>query len=247
MKKILLASVAAVAFCAAPALAADMPVKAGAAPVFNWSGFYAGINGGYGWTAGDPNNIVLSNTVGVLAATPGLEASGWFGGGQVGANWQRGAMVLGIEADIQGTNIKDNFSRVVDGAGDVFTASKKLDYFGTVRGRAGVAMDRLLIYATGGLAYGGIHEQLLVTNPTTPLLSANLNTSSTRTGTAWGGGAEWAFSPAWTLRVEYLYLTFTKFQLSAPVLPPNGTTIMSNGLDNNYQVVRAALNFKFGS
>jgi outer membrane immunogenic protein len=80
--------------------------------------------GGYGATVGDPNNITLTNPP-VTVGTAGFEANGWFGGGQVGANLQSGAMVLGIEADIQGSGIKDNFSRTIDAADDVLTGTNR--------------------------------------------------------------------------------------------------------------------------
>jgi outer membrane immunogenic protein len=245
MKKLLVASVAVVALCGAPALAADMPVKAAATPMFNWSGFYAGINGGYGWE-NDPG-FTLTEAIGpVTAGAPAIKSNGGFGGGQIGVNWQAhgSALVLGLEADIQAADIKGSYSQIIDVAGDNLAASKKLDYFGTVRGRAGFAVDsmgRLLIYGTGGLAYGQINERLLVTNGGS---SADLNTSTTRAGVALGGGVEYALGNAWSVRAEYLYLMFSKSTLSAPVIPAPGT-VTSSSLDNNYQVVRVALNYKY--
>jgi outer membrane immunogenic protein len=246
MKKILIASAAAVVLCGASAFAADMPVKAAAAPMFNWSGFYAGINGGYGWE-NDPG-FTLTNPPTTVGA-PAIKSNGGFGGGQIGVNWQAhgSALVLGLEADIQAADIKGSYSQIIDGAGDNLAASKKLDYFGTVRGRAGFAVDsmgRLLIYGTGGLAYGQIKERFLVTNAGVAS-SADLNTSTTRAGAALGGGFEYALGNAWSVRAEYLYLMFSKSTLSAPVVPGGGGTITSSSLDNNYQVVRVALDYKY--
>ncbi len=107
----------------------------------NWSGFYAGVNGGYGWDA--KSNDFLS-------------PSGGFGGGQIGYNWQRGNIVFGLETDIQGAGIEDK---------NVFGDKSKLDYFGTVRGRVGYAFDRTLFYATGGFAYGEVQNTYVTLAP----------------------------------------------------------------------------------
>ena len=106
-----------------------------AAPI--WSGFYIGVNGGYGWTAND----------GPLAP------EGGFGGGQIGYNWQGlfgySPWVIGIEADIQGAGISDS-NRV---------GENSLNWFGTVRGRLGYAFGPALLYATGGFAYGEVESK----------------------------------------------------------------------------------------
>jgi len=115
-------------------MARQMPVKAPAyvAPYYNWTGFYAGINGGGGW-----------------GSTGNIDTSGGIFGGQLGYNWQSGQAVFGIETDLQWTGI--------DGSGTVGAVAVRggSDWFGTVRGRIGYAWDRTLIYGTGGLAYGG--------------------------------------------------------------------------------------------
>ena len=110
-----------------------------AAPI--WSGFYIGVNGGYGWTAND----------GPLAP------EGGFGGGQIGYNWQGlfgySPWVIGIEADIQGAGISDSVSDVLG------SQENSLNWFGTVRGRIGYAAGPALIYATGGFAYGEVQAK----------------------------------------------------------------------------------------
>ena len=117
-------------------MARQMPVKAPAyvAPYYNWTGFYAGINGGGGW-----------------GSTGNIDSSGGIFGGQLGYNWQSGQAVFGIETDLQWSGI--------DGSGTVgaTTVSGGSDWFGTVRGRIGYAWDRTLLYATGGLAYGNVN------------------------------------------------------------------------------------------
>src|SRR5271163_4980280 len=107
MKKILVAGIAAAAFCGAPALAADMVVKAPPQPAVappgpTWAGWYVGVNGGYGWDANAQNQNILITTTPALggypATTPGsLDPKGGFGGVTLGYNWQLANIVFGVE------------------------------------------------------------------------------------------------------------------------------------------------------
>ena len=136
MKTLLRAAATIGAFLTTPAAAADLYGKApafAAAPFsgYNWNGAYVGVNLGYQW--------------GKVTNWPSTSPNGVMGGVQVGYNWQVGQFVFGAEADLQGS-----------GAEDTFAAWKFSNpWFGTVRGRAGYAMNNVLAYATGGLAYGG--------------------------------------------------------------------------------------------
>ncbi len=136
-KRLLLSGIALAALAiAAPASAADVPgrgpiYKAAPAPLFNWTGFYIGGHGGYGWADAD-----------------NLDPKGWFGGGQVGYNWQYAPnCVFGVEADISGSDISET-----NLAGAPLVSSK-INYFGTARGRLGYTVDRVMVYGTGGLAW----------------------------------------------------------------------------------------------
>lgn len=137
MKKVLLAGAALAAlFTVSAASAADIPArpyyKAPPAPVFNWTGFYIGVHGGYAWGDADLNGV-------------SAEPEGAFGGVQLGYNWQFSPnWVFGIETDIAFSDINDSV------AGN----NTDLRYFGTVRARVGYAWDRSLLYVTGGFAYG---------------------------------------------------------------------------------------------
>jgi outer membrane immunogenic protein len=149
MKKILLASVALFGFAGA-ASAADLPVRAAppapiiaAVPVFTWTGFYVGVNAGFGWNTN--NESVFVPGVGLVDSG---SDGGFVGGGQIGYNYQIGSFVLGAEADIQyadlGNNNRNDLLFVTPG----FVAANNNnnnDWFGTVRARAGVAFDRALI------------------------------------------------------------------------------------------------------
>src|SRR5215211_1928236 len=149
MKKILLASVALLGFAGA-ASAADLPVRAAppapiiaAVPVFTWTGFYVGVNAGYGWNT---NDDFIFNDVRYDLGDDG----GFVGGAQAGYNYQIGSFVVGLEGDIQYADFGGDDVVLSDGSVADFNNS---DWFGTVRARAGVAFDRALIYATGGFAF----------------------------------------------------------------------------------------------
>src|SRR5258706_9619329 len=145
MKSVLLASVGIVAL-AGSAAAADLPrryepvVKAPIyAPVYNWTGFYVGINGGGAWghSAWD--------------STPGFDLSGGLVGGTAGYNWQTGPWVFGLEGDLDWTNIN---GKTIGACPLGCTTSN--NWLATVRGRIGYAFDRIMPYFTGGLAVGDI-------------------------------------------------------------------------------------------
>ena len=157
------------------ASAADMPVKAPyvkapVAMVYDWTGFYIGVNAGVG--------IGRDYTRMAIPAGPSFEASylnpqGGLGGGQIGYNWQSpntflGAIVLGVEADIQGTGMRDNYSCLIGCLpAQNLNYNQRLDWFGTVRGRVGLATGPVLSYVTGGWAYGSVKTTVTETIGTT--------------------------------------------------------------------------------
>jgi outer membrane immunogenic protein len=262
VKKLALA-LAALAMGAVSASAADMAVKARAPvidPAYNWSGFYIGVNAGYGWNdgqdiavSGSPL-IVVSQPAVVPFRIPGLKSDGWLVGGQIGWNYQVGRVVWGIEADFQGADIKD--SRNIDlpvGFANVRTsATQKIDFFGTVRGRVGLtATDRLLVYATGGLAYANVEDTGNVSEFfNSPVLGRQFRGSASDIRYGWtvGGGLEWAFAKNWSVKGEYLYYDLG----SRPTLvgpqsnPANGVDFASYaGFHTRGSIARAGLNYKF--
>ena len=165
-----------------------------AAPVvataYNWSGFYIGIHGGYGW--GDVNLLGGSGDI-----------DGWFAGGTLGWNWQGAGSpwVFGIEVDSAWSNIERDVTTVAGGI--VANAFSDLTYFGTARARLGYAFDRAMIYATGGLAWG--HNEIGA-SVAVPGFVVGATSSNTHMGYAVGAGVEWALANNWTAKVEYLYL-----------------------------------------
>lgn len=189
LRKFLLASAALVTLAGA-ASAADMPARMPTKAVpyvalYNWTGFYVGANIGYGWGRASDDAGATSNMNGLI------------GGGQIGYNWQMNQLVLGVEADFQGSGQKNSGTGFI-GAVPV-TASDRIRYFGTVRARVGYAWDRTLLYVTGGYAYTNVGADI-----TTPFGTASSNT--TKSGGTVGAGIEYAFAGPWTAKLEYLYV-----------------------------------------
>ncbi|MEJ0094873.1 MAG: outer membrane protein [Methylocella sp.] len=199
-RRVLLASVGAVAL-ASSAFAADLPSHAPPpvylppAPIFTWTGIYIGGQVGFAW--GDQN--VSSNT-GFGFDSFGSNNDGVIGGGHVGYNLQLNQFVIGLEGSVDGSSIKKSVTRDVGGfVPATFTSSA--DIQGSVRGRVGYAWDRILVYATGGVAFAGVDNSI-----STPF--GFDSASSTRVGWTVGGGVEYAITNNWSVRGEYRYSDF---------------------------------------
>lgn len=210
-----------VAAMAAPSFAADLPRPSYKAPVYapsyyNWTGFYAGINAGYGFGKSDWSGA---------GGTGSTKPKGFIGGVQLGYNLQTGMWVWGLEADFDYSAMKgsDNGGTgVCSGAG----CETKLKYFGTGRGRIGYAgWDRWLPYVTGGAAYGNVKA--------TPAVGGDF--SKGKVGWTVGGGVEYAVFANWTTKLEYLYADLGTISGGTP---GNDVTFKSH-------LVRAGLNYRF--
>ncbi|MCG6205309.1 outer membrane beta-barrel protein [Rhodopseudomonas sp. HC1] len=206
MKKIL-AGVALVG-TAVSAQAADLAVKAPymkapVAMVYDWTGFYIGANVGVG--LGRDLAAHAFPAGGTFNSTY-LQPQGVIGGGQIGYNWQSnttflGPLLIGIEADIQGSGVSDGRTTLNSAVGTV-NYNQKLDWFSTVRGRIGLVRGPAVGYVTGGFAAGNV--KTTVTEPGLGLVPFAL--SETRTGWTLGSGVEAALGGNWTGKIEYLYL-----------------------------------------
>ncbi len=165
-RKIFLASVGAMALTGSAAFAADLPSRAPPPvylpppPLFTWTGIYIGGQVGYAWTSGNNNFNGFDPFFGTgtfLSTSIGGTPSGVIGGGNVGYNYQINQWVLGLEGSVDGTSLS-NTSAAFFPDGTTLSAHSTADIQGSIRGKLGVAWDRALIYATGGVAFGGIQH-----------------------------------------------------------------------------------------
>jgi outer membrane immunogenic protein len=283
MHRYLIASIA-LAFGIGAASAADLAPSYTKAPIAppppSWTGFYLGAEGGYG-VSGDPtvtvspNDPAAAGVNGIVSMPPvSFKDSGGFGGVTEGVNWQLGrSFLIGIETDFSGADIKgkgtasSNPGFVGLIATDRF--SQKLDWFGTVRQRVGwLATDNLLLYGTGGFAYGRIEEQgsaayslSVLTAPiggfslSCPTANATcLAGNSSRVATGWtvGAGAEYRLpGTSASFKVEYLFVdlgTGDALRLVNTATPLPGTSAASfNGAfsQSEFHTVKAGLNWHF--
>jgi outer membrane immunogenic protein len=256
---ILLAAIAAVFSQAA--LAADLPRKAPApvvppAPIYNWSGFYVGLNAGWvGSTSNDISNSATLALAGPLAAgsipgTVDLGYDGFIGGGQIGYNWQAGTWLYGLEADIQWSNADANTTIgpiTRPGFVPITTAySRSLDWLGTFRGRVGyLVMPQFLFYATGGLAYGRTKlGNAFICPACAPATTTFSDTSDTRAGWTVGGGVEWMFIPRWSLKAEYLYVDLGDISTTIGAFGPP-PSLLTSTVHDRLNIVRAGVNYHF--
>jgi outer membrane immunogenic protein len=258
MKKLLLAGVAiAGLMTAGAASAADLPSRQmapapapmfSAVPVFTWTGFYLGAQLGYAWGNND-NNFALPGAYRLDAAgnlvpfNDGLnrgESDGFLAGVHAGYNLQLGGFVVGVEGDVEGVfgddDDNDPFGGVVirDVNGNIVSYAfgpHTLDWQASLRARLGVTFDRLLIYGTGGFAFGGasgaFHHGGLFNN-----------NDDTLNGWTVGAGVEWAFTNNMTARLEYRYTNFDRDDDFF-----NNVTVGGNDFD--FHSVRAGVSFKF--
>nr|WP_083519243.1 outer membrane beta-barrel protein [Bradyrhizobium jicamae] len=242
LKTYLLAT-ALVGLGSAPTIAADLAArpytKAPAlAAVYDWTGFYIGVNAGVGigrdrfqhdWLGGaSPYSFYVA-------------PQGGFGGGQIGYNWQTGSflgpIVFGVEADIQGAGLSDDGTTFNEG-GIIRNYRQRLDWFGTARGRIGISNGPVLSYVTAGYAVANVK-----TNASASFGGVTNTFSTDRTQGGWvvGSGVEAALGGNWTGKIEYLYLNLgNKTDIAAIGLAaPLNTEIREN-------IFRVGLNYRIG-
>jgi outer membrane immunogenic protein len=232
---------------AAPAGAADipvrMPVKAPVvAPMFNWTGFYGGVNGGYAWA---DSRVSMTETGGPSSASVSLDLDSWFAGLQGGFNQQfSNNYVWGVEADIQWANGSDTAATPIGfpAGGGPTTVRGRLDWFGTLRARLGYAQDRTLYYVTGGLAFPGAKFSVFMP------FDVDTLTLSGRPKLGWvaGAGVEWALHGNWTAKFEYQYLNFGAKTVSGISVGPQSIPASAK-FDLDMHTLRFGLNYRFVS
>jgi outer membrane immunogenic protein len=255
------------------------PVYKAHTAVYNWTGCYAGVNAGYGWGRTTSNHTDDSNPAdpfqgpgAVLPTSYDTGGRGALGGAQVGCNLQTGQFVFGLEGDIDAVRFSGSASTTVPGNGafvnvaglattvllpaSVVTATEQVSerWLSTIRARVGFTVaDRLLLFATGGLAVGSVSTTgSVVAGIPTFLATWSGSSSTTKTGFVVGAGAEYAFADCWTVKGEYLYfdlgnvshpLNLVSSTIAFPVYASLGsTTARVNG-----SIARIGINYRFGN
>jgi outer membrane immunogenic protein len=227
MKRLLLAACAGLLAVAmgAPSFAADMPRPAYRpaykAPMyiapFSWSGFYVGINGGYGWGK--------SNWTNAAGSTGDFNTKGGLVGGTLGYNLQTGVWVWGLEGDFDASWIKGTDTTICAAPG----CETRNRWLATARGRVGYASDRWLTFLTGGAAFGDIK----MTPP------GGASETKTKVGWTLGGGVEYAFAGPWSAKLEYLYVDLGKATCGA------ATCGLDTQVTFKSNIVRIGVNYRF--
>jgi outer membrane immunogenic protein len=207
---------------APPAYKAPGPVVV---PLNTWTGFYVGAQVGYGF--GQSSGTQNANGTFFPVVPYSIDPAGVLAGGHVGFNYQTGALVVGAEADVEASNL--NGATTIFAFDQTYVFNVKADTLASVRGRIGWAQDRLMLYGTGGVAWGHV---------STPPLDA-LN--GWRTGWTAGAGAEYALPRNWSARVEYRYTDLGRASSFDPNL---------NSTDDNkfsFHAVRLGVSRKLGT
>jgi outer membrane immunogenic protein len=244
-----------------PALAADIALKAPPPPpppVLSWTGFYVGADVGGAWMTSTANWLPLPSPAGfgVNPITARDNASSFAGGVHLGYDWQFSPLwVGGVEGDWMGTHAAGSFAQpwttfgTATPIGGTFTTTNStLNDLFSIRAKLGVlASPSLMLYATGGGAWGEVHDSAIAADPP-PGSGYFASTSLSRTGAGYvvGGGAEWAITNNWLARIQYLYYhlnTGESVVANAPAFPafPSSFT-WSN---TNVSLVTVGLSYKF--
>ncbi|MGM4992262.1 outer membrane protein [Tardiphaga sp. 841_E9_N1_2] len=240
MKRHLLATIGLIAM-SAPAMAADLPARAYKAPpvlvatVYDWTGFYIGINGGWGSSRNCWGIVPLA---GATIADGCADRSGGVFGGQVGYRWQSGQFVFGLEgqgdwADLTGSSV----SRL----NPVYSTGVKVDALGLITGQIGYAWNASLFYLKGGAATA--RSRLDVWNTASGINVASA--SATRWGGVVGVGWEYGFAPNWSFGIEYDRLFMgdanNSFSVPNPILAG-----AANRIGQDIDLVTLRINYRFG-
>ena len=278
MKRAVLAGALGV-FAIGGACAADLPARRAppvyvpVPPVFSWTGFYAGANAGYAFDGNTSYGLTGTNAVtsnglvtGARAANFETRSGGFTGGGQIGYNYQlggaglpgfggvgpNGGVVIGVEADAVYTDLR-GAGAYTGYNGDVSLYRSRTDFVGTVRGRVGYAFGTVLVYGTGGFAYGGVNASANFLTPAGVTNRAGSG-SSLQTGYAYGGGVEFALPTATvlnpfhagavTLKGEFIHydLGNQSIAIQYPLPAAYEARVHTSG-----NLVRVGINYKFGS
>jgi outer membrane immunogenic protein len=245
MKKTLVAAIGLAALGMAPALAADLPARtyskapAMVAPVYDWSGFYVGLNGG---GASSRECYTLTSVAGVALSPTANEgchnATGGVVGGQVGYRWQSASWVFGVEAQGDWADLKGSNASLT--ALIPYTNQTKIDAFGLFTGQVGYSWNNVLLYVKGGAAVSDNQYSSFFTGSGVVFNQ----TSETRWGGAVGTGIEFGFAPNWSVAVEYDHLFMGRPNVTFPVSAIAVTR--SDNIGQGVDMGTVRVNYRFG-
>jgi len=244
----LLAVAASLGFVQA-ASAADMPAKmpVKAAPIvaapYNWTGLYVGVQGGYGWGRSDETFLLAPNTA-ASNFSQAYDTNGGVAGGVLGYNWQRGMLVFGAEGDISWSGIKGTSAIINVGPPNLAdTYDTSLVWYGSARGKLGIAQDRWLAYITGGLAFGELKHNYNpgLNVPNCGSVGATCSNNVTRAGWTLGAGLEYALMNNWSVKVEYNYIDLGSSAIQYSAAPAANRSTWKD----TFSVAKIGINYLF--
>jgi opacity protein-like surface antigen len=221
-----------------------------AAAIFSWSGFYVGVNAGYGWGRDPFAQLDVVNFPGPNPVLSGVNSSGFIGGFQAGTNWQTGSMVSGLELDLSGSDISGSSSVAgVDSFGSPVSMMQtdKFDWLGSARARVGyLVLPDVLLYGTGGLAWTRLTQTTTTVNSDGTTISSS---PSWRFGWAAGAGSEMRlWNTNWLARLEYLHYDFGDSGNTLGIISSGALSAIAISTTSHHltaDTVRAGFGYKF--
>jgi len=228
---------------------------------YTWTGGYVGGHLGWGSGHADTSFTPLPSATQFIDLRPITlhpNLSGLHGGGQGGYNWQSGNFVFGGEADLSWSRI-DGTARVtpiIMNNGSAFASNgflithQEIKWLGTLRPRAGIAVNRVFAYGTGGLAYGRVNYSANADfrpSAGSPILFFQYPASLSKTKTGWtaGGGAEVRINQHWSWKFEYLYVDLGNESIIANPIPANPPFQVAYRWETKAHTFNAGINFRF--
>jgi outer membrane immunogenic protein len=253
MQKSLIAAAASL-LIATPTFAADLPVKApraapAVAAVYNWTGFYIGGHAGYGW--GQTDSTILEDSFAFPAGTVNTNKfDGFLAGGQVGANYQTGQWVFGVEADFSWSDINgDSIHPAINPVPRQSETTSEVNWVITLTGRLGITTGPALFYVKGGGAWADFESHSNTINTNNGVITQTTSGGETRFGWTVGGGLEYALGANWSAKVEYNYLDFGTERVTRSGFNfANDTPVTAErDADTHLHIVKFGINYRFGA
>lgn len=256
MKKALLTAIGLMTVSVVPALAADLPARtytkapAAVAPIYNWGGFYVGLNAGGASSHNCWNTTSLGGFAPPFSISEGChDATGGLAGGQIGYRWQATNWVFGLEAQGDWADLKgSNVSTVGLLAGLPYSNQTKIDAIGLFTGQVGYAWNNVLGYVKGGAALTHDKYNALTTAALgVPTGIALDQASETRWGGAVGAGIEFGFAPGWSVAAEYdhLFMGSRSINFTATAFAGGGAS-RTDTIKQDVDMGTVRVNYTFG-